>query len=167
MFRRRLSCLALVCAAVVAAPLARADDGGLKGIERFQLFVTGLDKAPSRACGLEADELKAAFLSPLEAAGADVAPPSDGYWIALQATTARREPGTCATFVDASVLQNTRYRNRAADAELEGKVLLWTQGELVLSESRQHSAVVRDVFGKLGRQLAETWGGVSPSGQVN
>jgi len=152
---------------VIPDVYARASDGDLQGVKRFQLFVTGLDKEASRACGLQSDGLKAAFRAPLEAAGAVVVPPSNGFWIALQATTARREPDTCATFVEASVLQNSPYYNRAAAAERDGKVLLWTRGELVLSDSAEHGRVVHDVFEKLGRRLAEAWRGGPLPEQMN
>jgi hypothetical protein len=163
---------AWVAAAFLAVFLSRewsvrAHAGDLQGIKSFQFFVSGIEKPPSRACGLRADETKAAFLGPLAAAGLVVGPPSAGYWIALQVTTAERAPGICATFVDASVLQNTRYYHRAEKAERDGKVLLWTHGELVLSDLEGHGEVVRDVFEKLGARLVEAWRPAPSPEQLN
>lgn len=135
----------------------------MQGIKAFQLFSTGFDKGASRACGLQSDEMTSAFIAPLEKAGAVLSEAAGGYWIALQVTTALREPTTCATFVEASVLQTTHYFDKTAAAEQEGKVLLWTHGELALSDRKAHGAVIGDVLRDLGRDLAEAWHGSDES----
>lgn len=166
MSRSRLCRLVFGVFALLAAPCAVSAEG-LQGIQTFQLFATGFEKQASQACGLQADEMKAAFLAPLEAAGVEMAVSSEGYWVALQVTTALRQPATCATFIDASVLQTTQYYDKSADKERQGKVLLWTHGELVLSDRGEHSAVVHDVFRDLGHDLTTAWRATSEAGETN
>jgi hypothetical protein len=142
--------------ASVPSVMAQSTEGELRDVKAFKIYVTGFNEA-SLACGLEPEAMKDAFLQPLRDAGPVMAEEANGYWIAIRATSVVRQEATCVTFVDASVLQSTRYFNQSTDSERVGKVLHWADAGLIVSDEAGHGDVVKNAYLDLGRRLAEVW----------
>ncbi len=153
----RLLILLLTLFAMGAGPVAAQSAGGaMKGVFSLKFFVSNFSQNNLR-CRLTAAGFEEAFTKPLRERNIQITK-SSAYWIFIRATTLfQEEEESCITYIDAQLMASTRFFNPATASERAGKVELWSDGGLYISDLEEHSEQVNDAFAQLGRRFVIEW----------
>jgi len=141
---------------VLALPSALAQDQPLHDVRVFKVTMPAPDEQ-GQSCGLERQALERAFFEPLGKRGLGTAASGTGYRLALRTTTIAYLEGSCVTYAEAQLLLATRYVDGVNQQEQSGNVLLWHDGGLYASDSREHAAAVERAMRTLGDDLGARW----------
>jgi len=110
-----------------------------------------------QSCGLERQALERAAFEPLGKRGWREAASGTGYRLFLRTTTITYVEDTCVTYAEAHLLLITRYIDAAGQQEQSGKVLIWADGGLYASDTREHAETVKRAMRGLGEKLGARW----------
>lgn len=141
---------------LLAPPAAVAQDQPLHDVRVVKVTMPEPD-AQGQSCGLERQALERAFFEPLGKRGLATAATGTGYRLALRTTTITYLEGSCVTYAEAQLLLATRYVDGVNQQEQSGSVLLWHDGGLYASDSREHAAAVARAMRTLGEDLGARW----------
>ena len=141
--------------AVAGDAVAESSRHELKNVKSYRFHVVNLNEASQR-CGLSEAAMQEAFTEQMGQSGLEIVATS-GYWIYLRATTAVQGDRLCITYVDATVVQNTRYYNSATLSERSGQVEHWRDGSLMASDMDEHDSRIRNVLRQMGGRLVDFW----------
>ncbi len=152
--RQRVATLALC----LVAPLFMTDSSQARGLDKIRniKFTIANLNDQSAACGLTEEDLRSAFLAPLQGSGIKITT-SSAYFFYIKTTTVTYIEDTCITYVDAELLLTERYFNPATGSERTGLIRKWLRGGLRASGKAQHAKAVSDVFNDLGAEFRRVW----------
>lgn len=114
-----------------------------------------------QTCGLARQALERAFFEPLGKRGWREAASGTGYRLFLRTTTITYVQDTCITYAEAQLLLITRYFDATGQQEQSGKVLIWADGGLYASDTREHAETVKRAMRGLGERLGARWDAVN------
>lgn len=135
---------------------AVAQSEPLHGVLVVKLSMPEPDAA-GKSCGLDRTTLEQAFFEPLSKRGIQTAPSGTGYRLFIRATTISYLEGTCVSYAEAQLLLATRFFDPANKQEQSGNVLLWADGGLYASDSREHADTVKQAMRALAERLGQRW----------
>jgi hypothetical protein len=145
---------AAVTTGVTGVTAARGDPLG--NVRAVKLSMPALGEA-AEPCGLDRAALEAAFFKPLAQRGIEAVASGTGYRLFLRAVTIGYLEETCVSYIEAQLLLTTRYQDAANQQERSGHVLLWSDGQLLASDAREHATTLEHGMLKLGSALAARW----------
>ena len=147
---------ALLLAVALLAPASGARADPFANLLAVKLTMPALGEA-AEPCGLDRAALEAAFFKPLAKRGIEAVPSGTGYRLFLRAVTISYLEETCVSYIEARLLLTTRYQDAANRQERSGHVLLWSDGQLLASDAREHGITLEHGMLKLGSALAARW----------
>ena len=146
----------LLSLALWAAGATGARGDPLHNVRAVKLTMPELGEA-AQTCGLDREALEAAFFKPLDQRGIEAVASGTGYRLFLRAVTIGYLEETCVSYIEAQLLLTTRYQDAANQQERSGHVLLWSDGQLLASDAREHATTLEHGMLKLGSALAARW----------
>jgi hypothetical protein len=160
-----LSCLAAVLLSTALASVAGAQTevqpqapmigGPLAAVNVVQMSVAPLSEQ-GLGCGLDANLILDSFQQPFTEKGI-VVQESAHVWVQLKTTTLRYEGDVCITYIEALAVQNTRYFDRKTESERSGRVLLWSDGGLLVTGASNHGVTTNIGWRDLARSFIRKW----------
>lgn len=156
-----IAALLLALALQAIAPGAAVAQGQpLQGVRVVKVIMPEPGEQ-GQTCGLERQALEQAFFEPLGKRGWGEAASGTGYRLFLRTTTITYVEGTCITYAEAQLLLITRYFGADGQQEQSGKVLIWADGGLYASDTREHAETVKRAMRGLAERLGARWDAVN------
>ncbi len=155
----RSSVGALALSLSVALWMAGADSARgdpFANLRAVKLTIPALGEA-AEPCGLDRTALEGAFFKPLAQRDIEAVASGTGYRLFVRAITISYVEETCVSYIEAQLLLTTRYQDAANQQERSGHVLLWSDGQLLASDAREHGTTLEHGMLKLGSALAARW----------